>query len=137
MAQDGTYAFPQLSPGVYQLKNNGEMDNSTSDGNELVEIYQVVTVKDAAVSDVNFTLTDGISVSGTLSIANGATENGRDVVVFLDGQRPEKNFSDRGVFDRQLGVVHADACSGGNVHAVRAGQRFSVEVLGRQRIGGN
>jgi len=83
VALDGTYTFPQLPPGVYKIKNNGEMDNNAADGNEVVESYQVITIKNAAVSDVNFQLQDGITITGTLSIANGATDNGRDAIIFL------------------------------------------------------
>ncbi len=97
VALDGTYTFPQLPPGVYKMKNNGEMDNNAVDGNEVVENYQVITIKNAAVSDVNFQLQDGITITGTLGIADGATDNGRDAVVFLM-DKDQKRISQTPIF---------------------------------------
>lgn len=85
-SSSGAYTIPNVSPGVYRIINNGEMDGNRANGRELAEIGTVVRVTNANIVNQNFTFTDGYNVSGTLRLANTANiaENPNVEVVLLN-----------------------------------------------------
>lgn len=88
VTSSGTYEIPNVPAGTYQVFNNAEMDNNFTTPELAVE-KQIITVKDADVSNVDFNLQDGITISGTLQIKSGDSEDlGRPFLVsLLDGEQ--------------------------------------------------
>lgn len=83
----GSYSISNLTPGLYLLSNNGELDGDISDGKEIAETARVINVVSSTVTGQDFILTDGFDVSGNLTIDSGLGESGRNVKVELKSSK--------------------------------------------------
>ncbi len=93
-AATGTYTITGLSPGTYELFNNGEMDALTTNGPEISEEKRVVNIVSSNLSGQDFTLTDGFTVSGEMKIESGESETGRNFDIQLKNAKKETIVSE-------------------------------------------
>ncbi|MBI4056925.1 MAG: hypothetical protein HY399_05180 [Elusimicrobia bacterium] len=71
---DGTYQIANVPPGQYLLKNHADLNANSADGFEMSPQEKVVTVIDSDLSGHNFIFTNGVSISGTISLPPGVSE---------------------------------------------------------------
>ncbi len=83
----GIYSIPNLTPGIYLLSNNGEMNNNIGDGKEIAETATVVSLTTSSLNNQDFTLTNGFIIEGRLVVDSGVTETGRQLKVVLKNGR--------------------------------------------------
>jgi hypothetical protein len=79
---DGTYSIPGLYPGVWEIDvypyfDNGQTPNAAAK-------TQFITVTNGNISGLNFSLSAGNSVSGTVNLPSGLTDNRQFNVQILD-----------------------------------------------------
>jgi len=78
----GNYSIPNLSPGVWEVDVYPYFDGGQAP--DAAVLQQFITVTAASVSGVNFALTGGNAVSGTVSLPAGVTDNRQFNVQILD-----------------------------------------------------
>jgi hypothetical protein len=93
-ASNGTYTINNLSPGTYELSNNGEMDNTTTNGPEIAVEKRTVNILGASLTGQDFILSDGYSISGELKIESGDVETGRNFQIVLKNAKKENVVSE-------------------------------------------
>jgi len=81
---DGTYSIPNLSPGLWEIDVYPYFDNSQTP--DAASQQQFITVTSGNIGNVNFALTGGNSVSGTVSLPSGITDFRLFNVQILDAQ---------------------------------------------------
>ena len=79
---DGTYSIPNLSPGLWEIDVYPYFDNSQTP--DAASQQQFITVTSGNVGSVNFALSGGNSVSGTVSLPAGVTDNRQFNVQIID-----------------------------------------------------
>ncbi|MBI5209465.1 MAG: hypothetical protein HY927_05760 [Elusimicrobia bacterium] len=84
LAADGTFSFASVPAGTYILRNNGELDLNTRNGDELPQIRQVVNVN-ANVALAPLKLESGASVSGTVYLPEQMVVSRAVGLELLDG----------------------------------------------------
>ncbi len=70
---DGSYSISGLTPGVWEISIYPFLDGGTKPSFAVEK--RILTISTASLSNVHFALTDGYSVSGTISLPSGATDN--------------------------------------------------------------
>jgi len=78
---DGTFSFSGIPPGLYQLRNNSQMDSS---GDSVPQFSQVLLVT-GSVSGISFPIGSGYSISGNV-LAPAQTSLSRQVFLRLADQ---------------------------------------------------
>ncbi|MCB4755419.1 MAG: hypothetical protein LHV69_00445 [Elusimicrobia bacterium] len=81
-SSNGDYTISKLPAGSYLLSNNGEVNNDDSEV-EIAQVSRVVHIVNAGLTNENFDLIDGYDVSGTIRVASGESETGRELRVIL------------------------------------------------------
>lgn len=79
----GSFTIPRLTPGLYKLKLNGEMDNVFFNGQEIAEPVTLVRVATANVTGVALDVIDGYEIAGTIRVADSEFPSGRSAVLRL------------------------------------------------------
>jgi len=69
---DGSYTIPNLSPGVWEIDVYPYFDGSQVPS--AAALQQFVTITNSSATDVNFSLSAGNAVSGTVSLPTGVTD---------------------------------------------------------------
>lgn len=70
---DGSYSISGLSPGVWELNVYPYLDGTMTPS--LASTRQTLTISTASKSDIDFGLSGGYSVSGSISLPGGATDD--------------------------------------------------------------
>jgi len=81
---DGSYSIPNLSPGLWEIDVYPYFDNGQTP--DAASQQQFITVTSGNVGNVNFALSGGNSVSGTVSLPAGVTDSRLFNVQILDTQ---------------------------------------------------
>ena len=89
-ATTGSYTISNLSPGIYQLFNNGQMDGNLDNGVEIAEIKKFAAVFNSNLTSQNFTLSNGFDVSGTLRAVNSDSSDDRYFDIILRNKNGEE-----------------------------------------------
>ncbi len=81
---DGSYSIPNLSPGLWEIDVYPYFDNGQTP--DAATQQQFITVTNGNMGSVNFALSGGNSVSGTVSLPTGVSDNRLFNVQILDTQ---------------------------------------------------
>ena len=77
-ATTGAFVLSNLTPGTYRLHNNDELDNTFTNGGEVAQTTRIVKVLTASATGQDIDISDGLSVSGTIRVADGSSP-GRNI----------------------------------------------------------
>jgi hypothetical protein len=81
---DGSYSIPNLSPGLWEVDVYPYFDNGQTP--DAASQQQFITVTSGNVGSINFALSGGNSVAGTVSLPSGVTDSRLFNVQILDTQ---------------------------------------------------
>ena len=93
---DGKYEIDGLSPGVYIVFNNDELDGRADDGPEIAKTQNTVYVSQDTSQD--FVLTSGINVDGTIQVNGDPETAGRQLQIALEDKNNNQLNSTNLVF---------------------------------------